>query len=195
MHCLETSEYDSHRCLDKDRDISMHIIQIDSFLGSLESVSWGDQWRCFLHRIMAYLFKASSPTVAVKFQVLLYRISEVPVSNPNPITACPDVFFDFSWLLPHSLQANDGVIPRVTPLPLTNQERNYMELSPSWETASCSAVHEFSSILCGTRRFIIVFTRALHRFLSWARSIQSIPPHTIFLILILILFSRGHAVA
>jgi hypothetical protein len=31
----------------------------------------------------------------------------------------------------------------------------------------------------GTRRFIIMFTRALHYSLSWARSIQSIPPHPV----------------
>jgi hypothetical protein len=39
----------------------------------------------------------------------------------------------------------------------------------------------------GTRRFITVFTRALHWFLSWARSIQSIPSHPISLRSILIL--------
>jgi hypothetical protein len=33
----------------------------------------------------------------------------------------------------------------------------------------------------GTRRFITVFTRALHWSLSWARSIQSIPSHPISL--------------
>jgi hypothetical protein len=33
----------------------------------------------------------------------------------------------------------------------------------------------------GTRRFIIVFTRALHWSLSWARSVQSIPSHPISL--------------
>jgi hypothetical protein len=32
-----------------------------------------------------------------------------------------------------------------------------------------------------TRRFITVFTRALHWSLSWARSIQSIPYHPISL--------------
>jgi hypothetical protein len=31
----------------------------------------------------------------------------------------------------------------------------------------------------GTRRFITVFTRALHWSLPWAKSIQSIPPHPI----------------
>jgi hypothetical protein len=39
----------------------------------------------------------------------------------------------------------------------------------------------------GTRRFITVFTRALHWSLSWARSIQSIPSHPISLRSILIL--------
>jgi hypothetical protein len=38
-----------------------------------------------------------------------------------------------------------------------------------------------------TRRFITVFTRALHWSLSWARSIQSIPSHPISLSSILIL--------
>jgi hypothetical protein len=33
----------------------------------------------------------------------------------------------------------------------------------------------------GTRKFITVFTWALHRSLSWARSIHSIPPHLISL--------------
>jgi hypothetical protein len=42
----------------------------------------------------------------------------------------------------------------------------------------------------GTRRFIIVFTRALHWSLSWARSIQSIPPHPISLRSISILYSH-----
>jgi hypothetical protein len=39
----------------------------------------------------------------------------------------------------------------------------------------------------GTQRFITVFTRALHRSLSWARYIQSIAPHPISLRSILIL--------
>jgi hypothetical protein len=54
-----------------------------------------------------------------------------------------------------------------------------MELSPSWEAASYAVY--------GTRSFINVFTRALHRSLSWARSIQSIPSHPISLRSILIL--------
>jgi hypothetical protein len=39
----------------------------------------------------------------------------------------------------------------------------------------------------GTRRFITAITRALHRSLSWARSIQSIPSHPSSLRYILIL--------
>jgi hypothetical protein len=42
----------------------------------------------------------------------------------------------------------------------------------------------------GTPRFIIVFTRALHWSLPWARSIQSIPPYPISLRSILILSSH-----
>jgi hypothetical protein len=37
-----------------------------------------------------------------------------------------------------------------------------MELSPSWEAVNCAAFYE-------TRRFITVFTRALHWSLFWAR--------------------------
>jgi hypothetical protein len=55
-----------------------------------------------------------------------------------------------------------------------------MELSPSWEADSCAATQELPNILCNPR-FITVFTRALHRFLSWARPIQSIPSHPILL--------------
>jgi hypothetical protein len=40
----------------------------------------------------------------------------------------------------------------------------------------------------GTRRFITVFTRALHWFLSWARSTQSTPSHPISLSYILLTF-------
>jgi hypothetical protein len=42
----------------------------------------------------------------------------------------------------------------------------------------------------GTRRFITVFTRALHLSLSWVRSIQSIPPHPVSLRSILILYTH-----
>jgi hypothetical protein len=44
----------------------------------------------------------------------------------------------------------------------------------------------------GTRRFITVFTRALHWSLSLARSIQSIPPHPISVRSILILSTHLH---
>jgi hypothetical protein len=43
-----------------------------------------------------------------------------------------------------------------------------MELSPSWEAANCATTQEINPAFYGTRRFITVFTRALHRSLSWA---------------------------
>ena len=50
-----------------------------------------------------------------------------------------------------------------------------MEQSPSWET-NRSSVKKFPAFY-GTRRFITAFTSARHLSLSWASSIQSIPPH------------------
>jgi hypothetical protein len=41
-----------------------------------------------------------------------------------------------------------------------------MELSPSWEVDNCAATQEHPAFY-GTRRFITVFTRALHWSLSW----------------------------
>jgi hypothetical protein len=40
---------------------------------------------------------------------------------------------------------------------------------------------ENSQQIKGTRRFITVFTRTLHWYLSWASSIQSLPSHPIYL--------------
>jgi hypothetical protein len=62
-----------------------------------------------------------------------------------------------------------------------------MELSPSWEAANCAATQEINPAFYGTRWFITVFTRALHRSLFWARSIQSLPSDPISLRSILIL--------
>jgi hypothetical protein len=61
-----------------------------------------------------------------------------------------------------------------------------IELSPSWEAANCAATQELPEFY-GTRRFIAVFTRAVHWSLFWARSNQSIPSHPISLRSILIL--------
>jgi hypothetical protein len=55
-----------------------------------------------------------------------------------------------------------------------------MELRASWEAASCAATQELPNILWNPKLHH-VFTRALHLFRSWARSIQSIPPHPISL--------------
>jgi hypothetical protein len=44
---------------------------------------------------------------------------------------------------------------------------------PSREAASCAATRQLPAFY-GTRKFITLFTRALHWFISWERSIQSI---------------------
>jgi hypothetical protein len=59
-----------------------------------------------------------------------------------------------------------------------------MEQSPSWEVESHS-VKKLPTFY-GTWKFIIVFTRACHRSLIWARCIQSTPSHPICLRFILI---------
>jgi hypothetical protein len=64
-------------------------------------------------------------------------------------------------------------------VPVNNEVHNSMEMSPSWEVVNCAATREFTT-----------FTRALHWSLSWARSVQPIPPHPISLRSILILSSR-----
>jgi len=55
-----------------------------------------------------------------------------------------------------------------------------MEQSPSWEANRFSAIKKFPAFY-GTRRFITEFTNARHFLLSWANSIQSIPPTYHFL--------------
>ena len=52
-----------------------------------------------------------------------------------------------------------------------------MEQSPSWEAIKFSASQEIPCILWNPQRFITTFTSAHHLSLSWASSIQSIPPH------------------
>ena len=64
-----------------------------------------------------------------------------------------------------------------------------MELSPSWELTGFQLSKKFSTFY-GTRWFITAFTSAHHLSLSWASSIQSIPPHPISWRSILILSSR-----
>jgi hypothetical protein len=61
-----------------------------------------------------------------------------------------------------------------------------MEQSPSWEANRSSA----SLVFYGTWKFITAFTSARHLSLSWASSIQCIPPHPIFWISILTLSSH-----
>jgi hypothetical protein len=64
---------------------------------------------------------------------------------------------------------------------------NFMELSPSWEAANCAATQELPSILWNPK-FYYRFTRALHWYLSQARSIHSIPPQPISLRSILTIY-------
>ena len=52
-----------------------------------------------------------------------------------------------------------------------------MQQSPSWE-ANRSSTSQVSSHFFGTRRFITATTSAHHLSLSWARSIQFMPPHS-----------------
>jgi hypothetical protein len=68
-----------------------------------------------------------------------------------------------------------------------------MQMSPSWETASCVATQELPAFY-GTWSLVTVFTRALHWSLSWARLIQSIQPHPVSLRSILILSTHLYLV-
>jgi len=71
-----------------------------------------------------------------------------------------------------------------------NSVTNSMERSPSSGTNS-HTVEKFLTFY-GTQRFIIVFTRVRHWYLSWARWLQSTHSHPISLWSILILSSRLH---
>jgi hypothetical protein len=59
-----------------------------------------------------------------------------------------------------------------SPVTLPQQQQtlthSLMEQGPSWEAGNCAATQELPSIY-GIRRFITVFTRALHWSLSWAQ--------------------------
>jgi len=66
----------------------------------------------------------------------------------------------------------------------------FMEQSP-WEANRFSASQEIPHFY-GNRRFITAFTNACHPSLSWASSIQSIPPHPTSRRSILILSSHLH---
>jgi len=63
-----------------------------------------------------------------------------------------------------------------------------MEQKPFGKATSSQLVKKFPAFY-GNRRYITIFTRTLHWFLSWARRIQSTPCHLIFLRAIVILCS------
>jgi len=64
-----------------------------------------------------------------------------------------------------------------------------MKQSPSWEANRLAVVKKFPAFY-GTRKFITSFTSARQLSLSWASSIQSIPPHSTSWRSILILSSH-----
>jgi hypothetical protein len=63
----------------------------------------------------------------------------------------------------------------------TYRRTNYMEISPCSETPPVAQLLKNFPAFYGIWQFIIMFIRSLHWSLSWARSIQSIPPHPISL--------------
>ena len=69
-----------------------------------------------------------------------------------------------------------------------------MEQSPSWEANWFTASQEIPCILWNPRRFITAFPSARYLSLSWASSIQSIPPHPTSWRSILIFSSHLHLV-
>jgi hypothetical protein len=66
------------------------------------------------------------------------------------------------------------VITKLSRQEILTKLTDFVEMGPSREAASCAATKNFPAFY-GSRRFITVFTRALHWSLSWARWIQSIP--------------------
>jgi hypothetical protein len=66
-----------------------------------------------------------------------------------------------------------------------------MEQSFSWKTDSRSASQEIPRFYV-TGSLVIVFTRAHHRFMSWAKWIQSTPSNQIALRFILIGLLSSH---
>ena len=65
------------------------------------------------------------------------------------------------------------------------------EQSPSWEADRFTASQKFPTFFW-TRRFLTAFTGASHLSLSWASSIQNIPPHPTSWRCILLLSSHIH---
>jgi hypothetical protein len=71
----------------------------------------------------------------------------------------------------------------------TFRQTNSTELSLLEKLPVAQLLNNFSTFY-GTRRFITVFARTLHWPPSWARSVRSIPPHTLTLRYILMLSSH-----
>jgi hypothetical protein len=86
-------------------------------------------------------------------------------------------YLEGMWVAYHT-----GCSPRNVVRFLDFYKINYTYLTHSWSWALLEKLPIVQLLknfpaFYGTRRFITVFTRALHRSLSWARWIQSIPSH------------------
>jgi hypothetical protein len=73
-----------------------------------------------------------------------------------------------------------NLLPVLTSQP-TNQPANYQTNTMHCEKPQSLSYSKISQHITECNKFTAVFTRAYHWFLSWARWIQSIPPHPISL--------------
>jgi hypothetical protein len=103
---------------------------------------------------------------------------------PGPKKPTGRFGFLLSWMRWHR---NENVLDRFRLWPLLGVTGPYLR---RWalpeKLAIVQPIKNFPAFY-GTRKYITVFTRALHWSLSWARSIQAIPPHPLSLRSILIL--------
>ena len=116
----------------------------------------------------------------------------------NTLPATSDIIQDCAQVIVHGLcvvklwvsRGSCSILCILTYL-LTYLLTYSMEHSPSSEANQFSAKQEIPRIF-GTRKFITAFTIARHLSLSWASSIQSMPPHPTSWRSILILSSHLH---
>jgi hypothetical protein len=83
-------------------------------------------------------------------------------------------------IFPRSFQLNIHLIIVHYVVWATNsvvKQTDFLQMSPSCETASCATTQELTNVY-GTQRFIPCSQRVLHWSIPWTRSIQSKPPHS-----------------
>ena len=93
---------------------------------------------------------------------MLYYFVSFPVDGPLRTETCKE---------------NEVWVYKILTCILTCLLTYSSQQSPSWEANRFAANQETLPHFYGTRRFITAFTSARHLSLSWARRIQSIPPH------------------